>query len=55
MTAARTAAAAQASMPCTNPAAGRAPVGYPISPAHWCTGIACPVISQTHRACRFGP
>ena len=50
-----TAAAARASMPCTNPGEGFAPVSDSISSVHRCTGIACATMRYTHHACRFGP
>jgi len=50
-----TAAAARASMPCTNPGEGLAPVRAPISSAARCTGMACAAIRYTHQACRLIP
>jgi hypothetical protein len=48
---AATAAAARASMPCTNPGEGFAPVSAPISSAQRCTGTACATIRYAHQAC----
>jgi hypothetical protein len=50
-----TAAAARASMPCTNPGDGFAPVSASISSAQRCTGMACAAIRYTHQACRLIP
>src|SRR5690606_41302866 len=47
--------AARASMPCTNPAEGAAPVSDSNSAITRPTGRHCTTSRYTHRACRFGP